>query len=171
MFMTTDKFASTESAVSATTNMLLNSMISGDTLKEMQGVSDHVMEGVYAHAYEFYQLGRLDDAEVFFRFLSLYNQYNADYRFGLGATLQQKKQYQNAVDAYALAFSLSKEDYRPLLHTGQCYLLMKKAKEAHDCFNSILESHAADSIKAQARAYLAVMKPIDILKNNEVSHA
>lgn len=32
-----------------------------------------MMDGLYAHAYEFYNQGRLDEAETFFRFLCIYD--------------------------------------------------------------------------------------------------
>ncbi|WP_306453916.1 MULTISPECIES: tetratricopeptide repeat protein, partial [unclassified Burkholderia] len=41
------------------------------------------MDGIYAYAYRFYQRGRLDEAEVFFRFLYIYDFYNVDYATGL----------------------------------------------------------------------------------------
>ncbi len=38
----------------------------GASLKDLQGVPQDLMDGVYAFAYRFYQQGRLDDAENFF---------------------------------------------------------------------------------------------------------
>lgn len=141
-----------------TINLLWRALADGATLKEIHGVSDSIMEGIYAHAYKFYQSCRLDDAEVFFRFLCLYDANNSDYAMGLAATLQQKKQYQGAIDAYELAFALKENDYRPKLHIGQCYLFMKNKQQAYESFLSILESDAPALIKTQAEAYLGTIK-------------
>jgi len=150
-----------------TAELLWEAVISGATLKEIQGVPDSVMESIYAHAYKFYQIGRLDDAETFFRFLTLYDAYHSDYLMGLAATLQQKKQYQSAIDSYQLARALAKEDYRPLLYTGQCYLFLKNKEQARASFTSLIESDAPATLKAQAQAYLGTMKPAEITESTE----
>ncbi|MGL4907467.1 MAG: type III secretion system translocator chaperone SicA, partial [Plesiomonas sp.] len=87
----------------------------GATLKDVHGIPEEMMEGLYAHAYDFYNKGRLDEAETFFRFLCIYDFYNPDYIMGLAAVYQLKKQYQKAADLYAVAFALGKNDYRPVL--------------------------------------------------------
>jgi type III secretion system low calcium response chaperone LcrH/SycD len=152
----------------------LRTLVGSASLKETQGVSDSVMEGIYAHAYEFYQLSRFDDAEVFFRFLCLYDPFNSEYKMGLAGTLQQKKQYQNAIEVYEAMFAFAKNDYRPKLHIGQCYLFMKNKQQARDSFSVILESDAPAAIKAQAQAYLATIKlsnKTETTGNSEEIHA
>jgi type III secretion system low calcium response chaperone LcrH/SycD len=153
-----------------TINMFLDAIAGGATLKEIRGVPDSVMAGIYAHAYEFFQSGRLDDAEVFFRFLCIYDSYNPEYMMGMAATFQQKKQYQRAIDLYALMMVVAKNDYRPVLYTGQCYLFLKNSEQARENFTVIMESEAPESIKAQAKAYLRVMKPKVKIENNEANH-
>ncbi|WP_279613177.1 tetratricopeptide repeat protein [Burkholderia sp. BCC1630] len=49
------------------------------------------MDGIYAYAYRFYQRGRLDEAEVFFRFLYIYDFYNVDYATGLAHSTIMRK--------------------------------------------------------------------------------
>lgn len=162
-----------------TLQLFMNAIAGGATLKEIRGVPDRVMDGIYAHAYEFYQAGRLDDAETFFRFLCLYDSYNPEYMMGLAATLQQKRQYQNAIDLYSSLMVVAKNDYRPVLHSGQCYLFLKNTEEARKNFKFIMEGDAPASAKAQAQAYLAVMKPAAEVgsktegnkENKEANHA
>ncbi|OXJ22453.1 CesD/SycD/LcrH family type III secretion system chaperone [Burkholderia sp. HI2714] len=127
---------------------------SGATLKDVHGIPRDMMEGLYAHAYDFYHKGRLDEAETFFRFLCIYDFYNPDYIIGLAAVCQLKKQFQKACDLYAVAFALSKGDYRPVFFTGQCQLFMRKAAKAKQCFELVCERSADEALRARAQAYL-----------------
>ncbi|KVD78019.1 chaperone protein SicA [Burkholderia sp. ABCPW 14] len=137
------------------TSALLEAVQNGATLKDLQGVPQDLMDGIYAFAYRFYQQGKLDDAEVFFRFLCIYDFYNTEYALGLAAVCQLKKNYQKAIDLYALAFSLSENDYRPMFHTGQCHLMMGKAALARRCFNVVIERSNDDCLRKKAASYLS----------------
>lgn len=44
---------------------VMQAVLDGASLKELRGVSTEQMDGLYAFAYEFYEQGRLDDAEKF----------------------------------------------------------------------------------------------------------
>lgn len=136
------------------TEMVWEAISEGATLKDIQGIPQELMEGLYAHAYEFYNKGRLDEAEAFFRFLSIYDFYNPDYIMGLAAVCQLKKQFQKACDLYAVAFSLSKNDYRPVFFTGQCQLYMRKAAKAKQCFELVCEKSSDETLCAKSQIYL-----------------
>lgn len=69
---------------------ILTVMNTGATLKDIYEIDENVIENIYAHAYEFYQQGRLDEAEKFFKFLCMYDLKNADYFIGLGVVYQLK---------------------------------------------------------------------------------
>lgn len=136
------------------TESLLKAMRTGMTIKDVQGVSQATMDGIYRFAYDFYQQGRLDDAEIFFRFLCIYDFYNADYAMGLAAVCQLKKNYVKAIDLYALAFALAKGDYRPMFYTGQCQLMLGKAAIARECFRNVIEYSSDERLKQMAASYL-----------------
>ena len=51
----------------------------GATLAELHGITPDTLEGVYAYAYNFYEKGRLDEAELFFKFLCIYDFQNYNY--------------------------------------------------------------------------------------------
>lgn len=159
------------STETATMSSLFSAIAGGVTLKEIQGIPDSVMEGIYAHAYKFYHLGQLDNAEVFFQFLCLYDAFNPEYKMGLAATLQQKKQYQNAINVYESMWAIAKNDYRSKLHMGQCYLFLKNKRQAREAFAAILESDASAALKEQAQAYLAMIKPVENVETIEKSEA
>jgi type III secretion system low calcium response chaperone LcrH/SycD len=145
---------STPNVDEATVQALIEGLQEGATVKELKGVSDDVLEGIYAFAHRFYSNGQLEEAEAFFRFLCLYDFYNGEYALGLGAVHQMKGEYQRAIDMYALAYALLRADYRPMLHTGQCQLALGKVNVARECFDIVI-AHSQDAAHvARATAYL-----------------
>lgn len=133
---------------------ILTAVLQGATLKDIRCVSDETMSSIYAFAYDFYQRGRLDEAETFFRFLCIYDFYNPEYIMGMAAVYQLKKQYDQACDLYAVAFALADDDYRPMFYTGQCQLALQRLNKARQCFEEVLAHSDNEMLKTRARAYL-----------------
>jgi type III secretion system low calcium response chaperone LcrH/SycD len=148
--------------VEKVTEAMFDAIERGLTIKDIQGVSSETMDGIYRFAYDFYQQGRLNDAEVFFRFLCIYDFYNADYAMGLAAVCQLKKNYAKAIDLYALAFALSKHDYRPMFYTGQCQLMRGKAALARECFRTVVEHSDDERLRQMAASYLQGLEEIGV---------
>ncbi|MEJ2795466.1 type III secretion system translocator chaperone SicA [Iodobacter sp. LRB] len=140
--------------------VLWEAVLNGAALKDIQGIPSNVMEGIYAYAFEFYQQGRLDEAETFFRFLCLYDMYDPDYAMGLAAIFQMRKEYLKAAGAYSLAFALGKNDYRPMFYAGQCNLHLKKVSKAKQCFETVLLHGAKGPLTERAQAYLEAMQNV-----------
>lgn len=130
----------------------------GATFKDMYGVSSETMEAIYAQAYGFYQQGRLDQAEALFRLLCVYDFHNVDYALGLGAVFQLKKQYDKALDVYAMAYTISGGDHRAMLYAGECNLLLRRLGKARRCFELVVGEGADERIKSKAAMYLQAMK-------------
>ena len=118
---------------------------------------ERLLENVYAYAYEFYQQGRLDEAENFFRYLCMYDFANPEYALGLGAVYQLKKQYPQAIDVYAMVHLLNRSDFRPMLYAGQCHLLLKQTEQAAQCFSAVVDGCADIALSAKASRYLAML--------------
>lgn len=129
-------------------------VLAGAPLKDVQGISDEQMNSLYAFAYQFYERGRLDDAEKFFHFLCIYDFYNSHYWMGLAAVHQLKQNHQKAIDLYAIAFAQGKSDWRPMFYTGQCQLALGRVGKARLCFEYVLEQAAQEDLRDQARVYL-----------------
>ena len=140
---------------------LIDAIQNGGTLKDIHDFSDEVMLDVYKMAYDFYHQGKLDDAESLFRFLCVYDFYNSDYSMGLAAVNQLKKNYQKAIEYYALSYSLSKEDYRPMFYAGQCNLMLRRAVQAKKCFDIVLTRCKDKLLTDKAQAYLSILDEID----------
>lgn len=137
-----------------TLEQLLEAIESGATLKDLRGLPDNVMDDVYSLAYDFYNLGRLNDAESLFRFLCIHDFYNSEYPLALAAVYQLKKNYHKAFDFYALAYSLNYDDLRPMFYAGQCHLMLKRKNQAKKCFKIVCKSSKDEELIEQAKLYL-----------------
>jgi hypothetical protein len=69
-----------------------------------------------------------------------------------------KRDYQKAADFYAVAFAQGKDDYRPMLHAGQCQLAMGRRGKAKQCFKVVVESSCDEALKERATIYLDAIK-------------
>lgn len=140
----------------------------GVSLGEMHGISKSTLEGIYAYAYDFYDKGRLDDAEVFFKFLCIYDFENADYIRGYAAVNQLKKEYQRAYDLYWISFNFDKSnDYTVILFMGQCQLCLKNKEGARECFQLIINGSDDEALKEKANAYLALLDNAEVTSGEE----
>jgi type III secretion system low calcium response chaperone LcrH/SycD len=150
-------------------HLLMEYIQEGVTLKDLQGISDDAMEGIYAHAYQFYQQGKLDEAEKFFSLLCMYDLSNADFFIGLGAVNQLKKRYQKACDIYALAYILAEDNLSPMFYSGQCYLATGSVVRALRCFQLVIENSDVQTLIKKSQIYVdTIMKNRpDILKTPE----
>ncbi|WKX25750.1 type III secretion system translocator chaperone SicA [Tatumella ptyseos] len=164
-FLHCEELNESDEEIERYSNSLIEVIQNGATLKDVQGVSNDTMQDIYTLAYEAYQRGNLDDAESLFRFLCIYDFYNSEYPMGLAAVLQLKKSYSKAIDFYALAYSLSKEDYRPMLYAGQCNLMLRQVIQAKRCFEIVNERCSDQRLRHKATAYLSALSK---LANNDI---
>ncbi|MET3108429.1 type III secretion system low calcium response chaperone LcrH/SycD [Oxalobacteraceae bacterium GrIS 2.11] len=150
----TDEIASREIA-----QEILETLGEGATLKEMAGIPDQIMDGLYAHAYDFYQKGRIADAKLFFQFLCTYDFYNADYLIGMAAVHQQQKEYAQAAHLYNLAYTLDSKNIRAKFYEGQCWLFLREKVKASECFSTVAGTKVTESLQKQAQGYLSALTP------------
>ncbi|MGG5215688.1 MULTISPECIES: type III secretion system translocator chaperone SicA [Rahnella] len=140
---------------------LLDAIQNGATLKDVYAVPNDTMQDVYKLAYDFYHHGKLDDAESLFRFLCIYDFYNPEYAMGLAAVYQLKKNYAKAIEFYALAYSLSKEDFRPMFYAGQCNLMLRQSVQARKCFDIVISRCKDALLSEKAKAYISALNKIN----------
>ncbi|EDJ8986952.1 TPA: SycD/LcrH family type III secretion system chaperone [Salmonella enterica] len=148
--------------LSAIEQMLIAS-VEGISLSKIHGVTDELLNDIYAYAYDFYNKGKLDEAESFFKFLCIYNFFNADYLTGLAAVKQLKKEYKQAVDLYAIAFYNNPENFLPLFYSGQCQLMLLDCEGARESFNYIMASDADLSLKEKSKVFISCIDDIEKL--------
>ena len=100
------------------------------TLKQLKGVTNAELEAVYSLAFGYYKTGRYDEALKLFQFLVLFDHLNAKYWFGLGATQQALKDFQNAVVSYGYCSFLKLDNPKPQLHAAECFLAVGDKRNA-----------------------------------------
>jgi len=139
---------------------VLNSIASGATLKDICGIPAEIMDAIYAHAYDMYQKGLVDDAKIFFEFLCVHDIYNADYMMGMAAVLHQQKDYFKAIQMYTLSHVLNAQNLRAKFYAGQCWLFLGDKPKAKECFTAVVENDAPDTLRKQTQAYLAALQTV-----------
>lgn len=140
---------------------IIDAIQNGATLKDVHDVSHETMNDVYKLAYDFYHHGKLNDAESLFRFLCIYDFYNPEYAMGLAAVYQLKKNYSKAIDFYALSYSLSENDYRPMFYAGQCNLMMRRVIQAKKCFEIVIDRCGDPVLNEKSQNYLLALNEVN----------
>lgn len=96
-------------------------LMEGYTLGAVKGISENELEAVYSVGFNFYQTGKLDEAQKIFSFLVMFNHLSPKFWMGLGAVHQVKKEFDQAITAYGYASFLDLEDPRPQYHAAECF--------------------------------------------------
>lgn len=92
--------------------------------KDMMGLSDAMVEGIYGQAYRLYNTGKYKDASQLFRLLIMLNSTEPKYAMGLAACFHMLKEYKNAVSTYAICGVIDPENPIPHYHASDCYIHM-----------------------------------------------
>ena len=121
-------------APEAVAEELMEFIGAGGTLKTLKNISPKAMEGGYATALNYYQSGKVADAEKLFQMLCLMDHYDARFFMGLGACRQQQGNHEQAIESYSYAGLLASSDPRPPFHSAECHLALGNIKEAESGF-------------------------------------
>ncbi|MCE5319040.1 MAG: SycD/LcrH family type III secretion system chaperone [Parachlamydia sp.] len=90
--------------------------------KDMMGLSDAMVEGIYGQAFRLYNTGKYRDASQLFRLLIMLNSTEPKYAMGLAACFHMLKEYKNAVSTYAICGVIDPENPVPHYHASDCYI-------------------------------------------------
>lgn len=93
--------------------------------KELLGLNDAMIEGIYGQAYRLYNTGKYREAGQLFRLLVMLNSTEAKYCMGLAACLHMIKDMKAAVEAYMLCSVIDPSSPIPHYHASDCYIQMK----------------------------------------------
>ncbi|MFI5342983.1 MAG: SycD/LcrH family type III secretion system chaperone [Chlamydiales bacterium] len=93
--------------------------------------ADDKIDEMHSMAYVYYQNKHYQEADALFRILVVIAPQNYKYWKGLGACLQMKKNYKDALNCYRCAQALLKEKPDPYLdvHTADCHFALKQIEE------------------------------------------
>ncbi len=150
------EFNDLNNAFSEFTNLI--PLFNGSTIREQAGVTDDEMLHIHAVACTFFEKGKLNESEKFFRHLCMLDSTNLDYLLGLGAVLQRKKLYPAAVDVYAAAHLVQENDSRPMFYAGQCHFFDRKHNKARYCFNIVIEDNHSEDLTKMAKLFIEAME-------------
>jgi type III secretion system low calcium response chaperone LcrH/SycD len=110
----------------------------GEDPREVLGLTDEGIEGLYATAHNFFQGGNHEMAAHFFRILALISPRDPRFYLGIGASLHEMKQYENACFFYKIASGL--DPTNPLIDFYQydCRIRLNQKGQAIDCLKSVI---------------------------------
>lgn len=129
-------------------------IFNGKTIKEEANISDEDVSNLHAIACAFFEKGKLNESEQFFRHLCLLDSNNLDFVLGLGAVLQRKKLYSAAVDIYIAGYLIQNDDARPMFYAGQCHFFDRKYSKAKYCFEIVVKDNYSEELTQMATLFL-----------------
>lgn len=104
---------------------MLNQIVKeGKSPKDVLGYTPEILNNMYGQAYNLYITGNYRKSSLIFNLLSLLDDTNPAYFFGLASCYHMEKKYKEAIDAYAVSYLLDVTDPLPSFHMADCYLKM-----------------------------------------------
>ncbi len=98
--------------------------------KDVLGMNDTMVEGIYGQAYRLYNTGKYKDAIQLFRLLIMLNATEPKYAMGLAACFHMLKEYENAIGSYGICAAIDPTNPIPHYHASDCYLKMNDKRSA-----------------------------------------
>lgn len=130
----------------------------GEPLETMPEFSKDSLQAIYASAYCYYQSGKYQEAKSRFRFLATMDTENRTYWLGLGASLMMLKEYEQALQAYALAAMMDHSDPLVFIHMADCLFALGKVEEGLKCIA------AADQISGKEEKFKSLKDHINLIQ-------
>ena len=90
--------------------------------KDILGMSDAMVEGLYAQAYRLYNTGKYKEASQLFRILMMVNVMEPKYAMGFAACFHMMKEYKSAAEAYTVCSVMDPDNPVPHFHASDCFL-------------------------------------------------
>jgi len=123
----------------------------GVPVKKAMGVSDKVIDWMYAEAYKLYQSGNYNEANAMFRTLEFLCPPAAKFSFGSAACLQMKKQYNKAIEAYMRAAAKDPESPIPFYHMADCFIKEEEYGSAMYALIALLDRSEGEELYGSIR--------------------
>ena len=95
------------------------------------------LEKFYAYGFMLYSQGSCKESSDVFRVLCTNSPLEFRFWFGLGASLQETKEYTEALRAWAVAALLEKESPFPHFHAAECYFSERTPEEAKKALEEV----------------------------------
>lgn len=101
---------------------LKNQLAKGATGKDLLGLNDQVIEGIYGQAFRLYNTGKYKEASQLFRLLVMLDGTGPKYAMGLAACFHMLKEYSAAAELYTVCGLLDPQSPIPHYHASDCYI-------------------------------------------------
>lgn len=103
----------------------------GYTLADLSGIDAEKLESLYNLAFQHYEAGNYDKAQVFFQLLALLDCTDIRFFMGNAACFQALEKYEDAIDAYGVALTLDGlNNPEPIYNTAICLLKLNRKDDA-----------------------------------------
>jgi len=120
---------------------------------QIEPMSQAKAEEFYSLGSSLYESGSTTEAEKVFRVLCMRKPLVFHHWFGLAASLQEEKRYEEALQAWAMAAALHPKDPASHFHAAECSYSLGKRQEAVDALKAAL-ARATDDPLLQERISL-----------------
>jgi type III secretion system low calcium response chaperone LcrH/SycD len=129
----------------------------GLPLKDGLGISNQVLEGMYAQGYRLYNTGKYVEAIHLFRMLILFDPNEAKYLLGLAACFHMLKEYRSAIQTYTMCSMIDPHNPIPFYHSSDCFIQTKDFVSAAVCLEMAIEKATKpEYAKLKERALLSL---------------
>jgi type III secretion system low calcium response chaperone LcrH/SycD len=135
-------------------------LMSGGTIGGIYNYDKRDYEALYAMGHSLYSQARYPDAVKAFGFLVMHNHLERRFLVAFAASLQMVRDYETAINYYALATAMDMTDLAPSFHVCECLLAQGKVQEAREGLEMIVaqcEGEAQAALKQRAQGLLAVL--------------
>ena len=108
-------------------------------IKKDVGVSQKLLENMYAVAHNFYRAGDYEKSAKLFHGLCVLDHLDARFWKGLGASRHMKGHLKSALEAYTMAMMLKLEDADVFLHASECLIALGFFEPARETLKRCLQ--------------------------------
>lgn len=136
---------------------------------EIFNISPDTMKQMVELGYVKFQAGRFDEAERFFKVLSILDSKNSYFRSMLGTILQRQKRFGEAVVQYTEAIDLNPHDIVSLVNRGEIYIQHGWITDAEADFAKAISIGDKEDDKWVNRARLFVSRLTELKKHRSVA--
>jgi type III secretion system low calcium response chaperone LcrH/SycD len=142
-------------------NAFLKKHFSLDALS-MENISmdDESLENIYQRALALYNEDKAEQSSEAFAILIRERPFHKIFWLGLAASKQKLKEYEKALEAYALTSLIDDHDPMPHFHAAQCYIGLNNKDEAIKAIN------LAEALAYNDQKFRGCMDRIQTFKNN-----
>lgn len=97
------------------------------------------VEPFYTDAFAQYEAGKFTEAIEAFRLLCYRHPLEGRFWFGLAASLQESRKYEEALQAWAVAAVLKRRDPYPHFHAAECYFSLQNLEDGAKALDEAAE--------------------------------